>query len=72
MMRELTEEERADYDMLVDGAKQLTIFGTEEELDARDYVIERLDEEELEAWLEEDYALGDLWKKNVLGGRLSK
>ena len=32
----------------------------------------RLKEEELEAWLEEDYALGDLWKKNILGGRLSK
>ena len=46
-MRELTEVERAEYDMLVDGAKQLTIFGTEEELDARDYVIERFDEETL-------------------------
>lgn len=34
--------------------------------------FKRLDENELEAWLEEDYALGDLWKKNVLGGRLSK
>ena len=34
--------------------------------------FKRLDEEELEAWLEEDYALGDLWKKNVLGGWLSK
>ena len=32
----------------------------------------RLNENELEAWLAEDYALGDLWKKNVLGGRLSK
>ena len=46
-MRELTEVERAEYDMLVYGAKQLTIFGTEEELDARDYVIERFDEETL-------------------------
>lgn len=45
-MRELTEEERADYDMLISNAKQLTLFGTDEELDARDYVIERLDEEE--------------------------
>ena len=34
--------------------------------------IRSLDEKELEAWIEEDYALGDLWKKNVLGGRLSK
>ena len=32
----------------------------------------RLDEAELTEWLEEDYALGDLWKKNILGGRLSK
>lgn len=34
--------------------------------------FKRLNEEELEVWLEEDYALGDLWKKNILGGRLSK
>lgn len=34
--------------------------------------FKRLDKEELEAWLENDYALGDLWKKNILGGRLSK
>ena len=34
--------------------------------------FKRLNENELEAWLEQDYALGDLWKKNVLGGRLSK
>ena len=32
----------------------------------------RLNEDELTVWLEEDYALGDLWKKNILGGRLSK
>ncbi len=31
----------------------------------------RLNEDELRYWLEEDYSLGDLWKKNVLGGRLS-
>lgn len=35
-------------------------------------VFKRLDEKELEIWLENDYALGDLWKKNILGGRLSK
>ncbi len=34
--------------------------------------FKRLNESELEVWLEEDYALGDLWKKNILGGRLSK
>jgi predicted ATPase len=32
----------------------------------------RLDKDALAMWLEEDYALGDLWKKNILGGRLSK
>ena len=32
----------------------------------------RLDKEKLSLWLENDYALGDLWKKNILGGRLSK
>lgn len=35
-------------------------------------VFKRLNTGELEAWLESDYALGDLWKKNILGGRLSK
>ena len=35
-------------------------------------VFKRLNSEELEIWLEEDYSLGDLWKKNLLGGRLSK
>lgn len=34
--------------------------------------FKRLDEEELRIWLEEEYSLGDLWKKNILGGRLSK
>ena len=34
--------------------------------------FKRLNEEGLEVWLKEDYALGDLWKKNILGGRLSK
>lgn len=34
--------------------------------------FKRLDESSLKVWLEEDYTLGDLWKKNILGGRLSK
>ncbi len=34
--------------------------------------FKRLDAESLEMWLENDYSLGDLWKKNILGGRLSK
>lgn len=33
--------------------------------------FKRLNEEELRIWLENDYALGDLWQKNLLGGRLS-
>lgn len=35
-------------------------------------VFKRLHDKELEIWLEEDYALGELWKKNILGGRLSR
>ena len=31
----------------------------------------RLDADALEFWLKEDYALGDLWKMNLIGGRLS-
>lgn len=52
------------------------------EFDAEDVIVvdrgedgsqfKRLDEQELEIWINEDYALGDLWKKNILGGRLSK
>ena len=51
MARELTEAEKAAYDNLIEGAKQLTIFGTEEELDARDYLFEDLDDKEgCEKW----------------------
>ena len=32
----------------------------------------RLSEDELNIWLEDDYSLGELWKKNLLGGRPSK
>ena len=35
-------------------------------------VFKRLDAEELRVWLENDYSLGELWNKNILGGRLSK
>ena len=28
----------------------------------------RLETEDLRTWLEDDYTLGELWKKNVLGG----
>lgn len=34
-------------------------------------VFKRLDEEEFEAWLE-DYTVGELWEKNILGGRPRK
>ena len=42
--RELTESERAAYDKMVEGAKQLTIFGTEEELDSRDFIFDMVDD----------------------------
>lgn len=35
-------------------------------------VFKRLDEESLKEWLKNDYTLGELWNKNILGGRLSK
>jgi len=34
--------------------------------------FKRLNSDELADWLENDYTLGELWNKNVLGGRLSK
>ena len=32
----------------------------------------RLDSERLMLWLDGNYTLGELWKKNILGGNLSK
>jgi len=34
--------------------------------------FKRLDEDCLKDWLEKDYTLGELWNKNIFGGRLSK
>ena len=34
--------------------------------------FKRLDGEQLAAWLEEDYSLGELWNKNLFGGRVSR
>lgn len=34
-------------------------------------IFRRLDAASLGSWLEEDYSLGDLWNKNLLGGRLT-
>lgn len=49
------------------------------EFEAKDVIVvghennhsefERLSEEELKVWLEDDYTLGELWKKNIFGGR---
>jgi len=35
-------------------------------------ILKRLDTMQLAAWLEDDYTLGELWKKNVFGGRISR
>lgn len=35
-------------------------------------VFNRLNEESLNEWIKADYTLGELWNKNILGGRLSK
>ena len=32
----------------------------------------RLDMKDLQIWLDEDYSLGDLWNKNLLGGRVPR
>jgi len=34
--------------------------------------FERLDAKNLAAWLEDDYSLGELWNKNIFGGRVSR
>lgn len=42
-IRELTEIEKQAYDEMIEGARQINLFGDEEELDAKDFVIERPD-----------------------------
>jgi predicted ATPase len=32
-------------------------------------IFKRLDAEELADWLSDEYSLGELWKRNILGGR---
>jgi len=32
----------------------------------------RLEREQLKHWLEDEYSLGELWNKNILGGRFSR
>jgi predicted ATPase len=34
--------------------------------------FKRLNEEQLRAWLEDDYSLGELWNKNLFGGRVAR
>lgn len=34
--------------------------------------FKRLDGEKLRAWLDDDYSLGELWNKNLFGGRVSR
>ncbi|WP_155829706.1 MULTISPECIES: hypothetical protein [unclassified Butyrivibrio] len=41
MARELSEKEQNEYNKMIQGAKQLNLFGEEEELDARDFIIDR-------------------------------
>ena len=41
MVRELSEKEQNEYNKMIQGAKQLNLFGEEEELDARDFIIDR-------------------------------
>lgn len=49
-------------------AEDLLIVERKEYDNKYETAIERVDTEKLDAWLEE-YALGELWEKNVLGGR---
>ena len=46
MARELSEKEQNEYNKMIQGAKQLNLFGEEEELDARDFFIDRACETE--------------------------
>ncbi len=44
------------------------ILVVEREEDSEETLVKRLDATEIEGWLE-DYSIGDLWLKNVLGGK---
>lgn len=46
MVRELSEKEQNEYNKMIQGAKQINLFGEEEELDARDFIIDRSCESE--------------------------
>lgn len=41
MARELSEKEQNEYNKMIQGAKQLNLFGEEEELEAKDFTIDR-------------------------------
>lgn len=70
----------------ISGEKQIIISTQSVELlnefDADDVIVvnrkdeasefKRLHTHELKDWLDSDYSLGELWNKNILGGRLSK
>lgn len=53
---ELLNEFDIDHIVVVDRTEDGTVF-------------KRLSEDELSEWLQSDYSLGDLWKKNLIGGR---
>ena len=46
MARELTDEEKKAYNHMLEGAKQLNIFGEKEELDAKNFIIDMWEGEE--------------------------
>jgi predicted ATPase len=56
---ELLDHFEADYVIVVDR----TVHGSK---------FERLDAGTLTAWLDDDYSLGELWNKNLFGGRVSR
>lgn len=47
-------------------AKQIIVVDRNEQ---EGTTFTRFSEEELKDWIADDYSMGDLWKKNILGGR---
>ncbi|MFZ4858016.1 MAG: AAA family ATPase [Desulfuromonadaceae bacterium] len=54
---------------LLDAFRPEDVVVVQREQDAS--VFKRLDTQELADWLADDYSLGELWKRNILGGRPS-
>ena len=53
---------------LIDNFPVESVVVIEQDEESKATIAHRLDERQLQAWLE-DYTISDLWRKNVIGGQ---